>query len=109
MKTYGEWEHDFFRDNPNNRDLSREVLRAKFNKYIEQDLLGELGETRSKQKEKYSERTKSTNNKLSKEGFSSLERKLDKLYDVLNHIRWIGLGIGGMFAMTFIIPQCIGN
>jgi hypothetical protein len=40
---------------------------------------------------------------------SSLERKLDKLYDVLNHIRWIGLSIGGMFALTFIVPQCIGN
>ena len=42
-------------------------------------------------------------------GSSSLEQKLDKLYDVLNHIRWIGLSIGGMFALTFIIPQCTGN
>ena len=36
--------------------------------------------------------------------------KLDKIYDVLNHIRWIGLGIGAMFALTFIIPQmCTGG
>ena len=40
---------------------------------------------------------------------SSIEDKLDKLYDVMNHIRWIGLGIGGMFAITFIIPQCSGG
>ena len=40
---------------------------------------------------------------------SSTDQKLDKIYDVLNHIRWIGLGIGGMFALTFIIPQCTGG
>ena len=33
----------------------------------------------------------------------------EKTYDVLNHIRWIGLSIGGMFALTFIIPQCTGG
>ena len=33
------------------------------------------------------------------------EAKLDKIYDVLNHIRWIGLSIAMMFAMTFVIPQ----
>ena len=38
----------------------------------------------------------------------AIEDKLDKLYDVMNHIRWIGLGIGGMFAITFVIPQCSG-
>ena len=40
---------------------------------------------------------------------SFTDQKLDKIYDVLNHIRWIGLGIGGMFALTFIIPQCTGG
>jgi len=38
---------------------------------------------------------------------ASLEEKLDKLYDVMNHIRWIGLSIAGMFAITFIIPHLI--
>ena len=42
-------------------------------------------------------------------GASSVEQKLDKLYDVLDHIRWIGLSIGGMLALTFIIPQCVGK
>lgn len=37
-----------------------------------------------------------------------VEEKLDKLYDVMNHIRWIGLSIASMFALTFIIPQCSG-
>jgi len=40
---------------------------------------------------------------------SSIEHKLDKLYDVMNHIRWIGLSIGCMFALTFIVPQCTGG
>ena len=40
---------------------------------------------------------------------SSTDQKLDKIYDVLNHIRWIGLSIGGMFALTFIVPQCSGG
>ena len=41
---------------------------------------------------------------------SFTDQKLDKIYDVLNHIRWIGLGIGGMFALTFIVPQmCTGG
>jgi hypothetical protein len=39
----------------------------------------------------------------------SKDDKLDKIYDVLNHIRWIGLSIGGMFAITFILPQCTGG
>ena len=38
-----------------------------------------------------------------------IESKLDRLYDVMNHIRWIGLSIAGMFAITFIIPQCTGG
>ena len=33
------------------------------------------------------------------------DQKLDRIYNVLNHIRWIGLGIGFMFALTFIVPQ----
>ena len=39
----------------------------------------------------------------------SVGEKLDKLYDVMNHIRWIGLSIGCMFALTFIVPQCTGG
>ena len=40
----------------------------------------------------------------------SIEQKLDKLYNVMNDLRWIGFGIGGMFAITFIIPQfCTGG
>jgi hypothetical protein len=46
----------------------------------------------------------------SRDAISSFtDQKLDKIYDVLNHIRWIGLGIGGMFALTFIVPQCTGG
>jgi hypothetical protein len=33
----------------------------------------------------------------------------EKKYDVLNHIRWIGMSIAGMFAITFIIPNCSGG
>ena len=40
---------------------------------------------------------------------SSIEHKLDRLYDVMNHIRWIGLSIGCMLALTFIVPQCTGS
>ena len=40
---------------------------------------------------------------------SSIEDKLDKIYDVMNHIRWIGLSIGGMFVITFMLPQCTGG
>jgi len=51
----------------------------------------------------------SSANRASTNSNRSIEQKLDKLYDVMNHLRWIGLGIGGMFAMTFIIPQfCTG-
>ena len=39
----------------------------------------------------------------------SVGEKLDRLYDVMNHIRWIGLSIGCMFALTFIDPQCTGG
>ena len=39
----------------------------------------------------------------------SVGEKLDRLYDVMNHIRWIGLSIGCMFALTFIVPQCTGG
>ena len=39
----------------------------------------------------------------------SFGEKLDRLYDVMNHIRWIGLSIGCMFALTFIVPQCTGS
>tara|TARA_Y100001934_G_scaffold270914_1_gene356586 strand:+ start:615 stop:1043 length:429 start_codon:yes stop_codon:yes gene_type:complete len=42
-------------------------------------------------------------------GASSVEQKLDKIYGVLDHIRWIGIGIGCMFAMTFIFPKCSGS
>jgi hypothetical protein len=38
----------------------------------------------------------------------SVGEKLDKLYDVMNHIRWIGLSIGCMLAITFFTPQCSG-
>ena len=40
---------------------------------------------------------------------SKVEEKLDRLYDVMNHIRWIGLSIASMFALTFIVPQCTGG
>ena len=33
----------------------------------------------------------------------------EKKYDVLNHIRWIVLSIGFMFAITFVIPNCSGG
>lgn len=35
-----------------------------------------------------------------------LNEKLDKTYAVLNHIRWIGLGLAGLFISTFILPHC---
>ncbi len=40
---------------------------------------------------------------------ASTDQKLDKIYIELQHIRWIGLGIGAMFALTFIVPQCTGG
>ena len=40
---------------------------------------------------------------------NSLNNKLDKIYEVLVLIRWAAIGIGGMFAITFIIPQCTGG
>ena len=49
----------------------------------------------------------SANQEKSEHG--SLEDKQDKLYDVINHIRWILLGIGGLFVIYFIIPQCTGG
>ena len=49
----------------------------------------------------------SANQEKSEHG--SLEDKQDKLYDVMNHIRWILLGIGGLFVIYFIIPQCTGG
>jgi len=30
--------------------------------------------------------------------------KLDRIYNVLNHIRWIGLSIAMMLALSFIVP-----
>jgi hypothetical protein len=51
----------------------------------------------------------STSNESKQQVSGSIEDKLDRLYDVMNHIRWIGLGIGGMFAITFILPQCTGG
>ena len=44
-----------------------------------------------------------------KQSSEGIESKLARLYDVMNHIRWIGLSIGGMFALTFILPQCTGG
>ena len=40
---------------------------------------------------------------------NSLNNKLDKIYEVLVLIRWAAIGIGAMFAITFIIPQCTGG
>ena len=72
--------------------------------------------------EKQKEALKSTPNQVSEtssqqvplKGFEqknteSVGEKLDRLYDVMNHIRWIGLSIGCMFALTFIVPQCTGG
>jgi hypothetical protein len=42
------------------------------------------------------------------ENSSSTNEQLEKIYKVLNHMRWIGLGIGSMLALIFIIPQCTG-
>tara|TARA_B100001093_G_C26538825_1_gene889245 strand:- start:417 stop:737 length:321 start_codon:yes stop_codon:yes gene_type:complete len=38
----------------------------------------------------------------------SLGKKLDKLYYVMNSIRWIGWSIGLMFIVTFMLPRCTG-
>ena len=38
-----------------------------------------------------------------------IEYQLDKIYIVMDHIRWIGLSIGCMLALTFIVPQCTGG
>ena len=57
----------------------------------------------------HKEKPASTSNESKQQVSGSIENKLDRLYDVMNHIRWIGLGIGGMFAITFILPQCTGG
>ena len=56
-----------------------------------------------------SSQTETNNNTESVSSNSSIEHKLDRLYDVMNHIRWIGISIGCMFAITFMIPQCTGG
>ena len=38
----------------------------------------------------------------------STDDKLEYICNTLNHIRWIGLSIGIMFALTFLLPQCTG-
>ena len=38
----------------------------------------------------------------------STEDKLNYLCKTLDQIRWIGLSIAVMFALTFLIPQCTG-
>ena len=65
---------------------------------------------KTKNQEKVTESNQQKFSGGSRDAISSFtDQKLDKIYDVLNHIRWIGLGIGGMFALTFIIPQCTGG
>ena len=65
---------------------------------------------KTKNQEKVTESNQQNFNEGSRDAISSFtDQKLDKIYDVLNHIRWIGLGIGGMFALTFIVPQCTGG
>jgi hypothetical protein len=38
---------------------------------------------------------------------STTDQKLDKIYEALENLRWIGIGIGCMLALAlFVIPQC---
>ena len=69
----------------------------------------EDGNQKDKKKESSSMMNEKSDNSSKSSNFDSVEQKLDKLYDVMNHIRYIGIGIGGMFAITFIIPQCSGG
>lgn len=62
-----------------------------------------------KEKSKDAEKDENSNTSSESSSPSSIEHKLDRLYDVMNHIRWIGLSIGCMFAITFIVPQCTGG
>ena len=38
----------------------------------------------------------------------STDDKLEYICNTLNHIRWIGLSIAIMFALTYLMPQCTG-
>ena len=67
------------------------------------------GNQEGQKKDSVSMVSKKSDNGSKSSNFDSIEKKLDKLYDVMNHIRYIGLGIGGMFAITFIIPNCTGG
>ena len=85
MKNYDQWKNDYIRKDASRKYSSEKDLKSKYDEYINQS--GEsIGESMPSNKE-----------------FS--DEKLDKIYDVLNHIRWIGLSIAMMFALTFVIPN----
>jgi hypothetical protein len=38
----------------------------------------------------------------------SMEKQLNEIWDILNHMRWILLGIGALLIIGLISPQCAG-
>jgi hypothetical protein len=67
----------------------------------------------NKRQMKASERTNDTkeqqlNHAQSQNKPLSTEDKLNYICQTLDQIRWIGLSIALMFALTFVIPQCTG-
>ena len=114
MKTFNEWKESHLEDNPKDQSLGHSELMEKFNEYIKNGLKKSDEPKRESQRRQplkgFDEWNKENQHQPSKgfEQTEGIEHKLDKLYDVMNHIRWIGLGIGGMFAITFVIPQCSG-
>ena len=99
MKNFEEWKVEYLQKNPNS-NLTDWELRAEFANYVPPPKKVEKS-AKVNQKSPPSIEKSSSN--------SSIEHKLDRLYDVMNHIRWIGLSIGCMFAITFIVPQCTGG
>jgi hypothetical protein len=92
----------------------KELEKAKEQANAEEDKVREL------EKEKAKLKTKEITEKITTDEFddrlaktveksldtSSLEQKLDKLYDVMNHIRWMMLGF---ILVTIIVPLILAN
>ena len=105
MKNFEEWKKEYLKKNPNS-DLTDWELRTEFANYVPPPK--EYVPTPKKVQKSAKVNHKSSPS-LEPSSTKQIEDKLDKLYDVMNHIRWIGLSIGCMFALTFIVPQCTGG
>ena len=104
MKTFLEWKEDYCKKNPANSFLPDDKLRAKFNLYIK-DGLSDVkptdeeikGADKFYQLKPLSDKTEDT-----KESSYSTDEQLEKIYNVLNHIRWLMFGV---IFIVFVVPM----